>query len=260
MSVRYILSVLSILAGSGSMIFSQTMSLERQVVASTGGYAEILNDLNFSYTVGEMATNTRTEDDIFIITEGFQQGDGRLLSPLSFTSQENEVQCPDIKDGQIIVSPTGCLGPYTIELAGPSDTISVDDVSGNYTFTELDSGNYRITVRGFTFCSQRDIVRVELKNNTCDTRYYTGITPNGDGKNDVWLIDNIEINQPNEVQIYDRWGNVVWKASNYNNHTVVWRGENQGGQDLPSGTYFYTLSIEGGRNPENKSGWVQLIR
>lgn len=260
MFIRYIKYVLSLLAGSTSLVISQTVSIERQVVASTGDTALILDYLDFSFTVGEIATSTRTRDNVFIITEGFQQSDGKLLAPLTFTSQENEAQCPDIKDGQIIVSPTGCLGPYSIELAGPIDTITVDDVSGNYTFSELDSGNYQITVRGLTFCSQRDTVRVELKNNTCDTRYYTGITPNGDGKNDIWLIDNIEINQPNEVQIYDRWGNVVWKASNYNNHTVVWRGENQNGQDLPSGTYFYTLSIEGGRSPENKSGWVQLIR
>ena len=66
------------------------------------------------------------------------------------------------------------------------------------------------------------------------------ITPNGDGINDVWKIDLIKY--PNaDVTIFDRWGEVVYASTDYNND---WAGIDQkNGKPLPDGTYFYLLKI-----------------
>ncbi len=62
------------------------------------------------------------------------------------------------------------------------------------------------------------------------------ITPNNDGSNDTWKIDNRELYGTVKVQIVDRYGNVVYENDNYQND---WDG-----QDLNPGTYYYLVVIE----------------
>lgn len=65
------------------------------------------------------------------------------------------------------------------------------------------------------------------------------ITPNGDGFNDFWIIDGIEVFPDNEVVIYDRSGKEVYRAKPYQNH---WDGTSVEGERLPSGSYLYKIS------------------
>lgn len=65
------------------------------------------------------------------------------------------------------------------------------------------------------------------------------ITPNGDGINDVWIIDNIEFYPNNEVEIFNRNGSSIYKSTNYNNN---WGGQ-YNGQDLPATTYYYIIDL-----------------
>lgn len=239
------------------LFFGQVM-LERQVVASAGDYDELSNDVNISYTVGEMAVTTRRQGT-YVYTEGFQQPEGKLLPVLGVSLDITEAQCPEVHDGSIVVGPSGCLPPYSIEMTGNGDTIILTGLTAPHTFSGLDSGDYRITVRGLTLCSVRRDIRLDLKNEDCGVKYYSGITPNGDGQNDFWIIDNIEINQPNEVKIFNRWGNLVWSASNYNNTTVRWEGNNDNENPLPGTTYFFSIEVPGNTSA-SKSGWIQLLR
>ena len=66
------------------------------------------------------------------------------------------------------------------------------------------------------------------------------ITPNGDGKNDALRIDGIEQYPNNELVIFNRWGDVLYKAKPYLND---WQGVNQTGGELPEGTYYYVLRL-----------------
>jgi gliding motility-associated-like protein len=90
--------------------------------------------------------------------------------------------------------------------------------------------------------------------NTCPPHFkiYTGITPNGDGKNETWLIDSLF--PPNHVTILDKWGNQVFQKENYNND---WDGK-QNDKDLPSGIYYYVL--ETGDNKKRFAGTVSILR
>ena len=66
------------------------------------------------------------------------------------------------------------------------------------------------------------------------------ITPNGDGKNDALRIDGIDQYPNNELIIFNRWGDILYKAKPYHND---WQGTNQNGSDLPEGTYYYVLRL-----------------
>lgn len=97
----------------------------------------------------------------------------------------------------------------------------------------------------------------------------TGVTipqffsPNGDGRNDILIIDNINHFPNNKIQIFNRYGNIVYEKEGYNND---WDGAvsnnsnpvfNYKGAYLPSGTYFYVLDLgEEGLDPYN--GYIQL--
>ncbi|HTB06214.1 MAG TPA: gliding motility-associated C-terminal domain-containing protein [Bacteroidia bacterium] len=103
-------------------------------------------------------------------------------------------------------------------------------------------------------CPTKDSVVIQIGANTLI--FYTGISPNGDGHNDTWIIDNIDAYPDNTAVIYNRWGTEVWRGTGYNNSSVVWKGFNQQGQPLPDGTYFYSVTI----NTKIYKGWVQLTR
>ncbi len=78
---------------------------------------------------------------------------------------------------------------------------------------------------------------------------YNAFSPDEDGVNDTWEIDNIENYPANQVVIFNRWGNSVWQAKGYNNQSVAWKGQsNTGlrvGDQLPDGTYYYIIKAAG---------------
>lgn len=84
------------------------------------------------------------------------------------------------------------------------------------------------------------------------------ITPNGDGIQDVWIIQDIEFFPNSRVVVVDRWGSIVYEASGYNNVSVVWTGTNLSGNVLPTGTYFYRIEIQQTR--EVLTGSIELVR
>jgi len=86
-----------------------------------------------------------------------------------------------------------------------------------------------------------------------DVQFYTGFSPNGDGKNDVLYIDGLESLPNNRLVIFNRWGNMVFSADGYQND---WDGR-MNGDILPDGTYFFLLDDgEGGQ----RSGYIQIHR
>lgn len=94
-----------------------------------------------------------------------------------------------------------------------------------------------------------------------DIEIYNGISPNSDDQNEIFLIRYIDLlpeTQQNKVTIYNRWGSKVFEVSNYNNATNVFRGLNDSGGELPSGTYFYKIEFIGVRKSE--TGYLTLKR
>jgi len=80
-----------------------------------------------------------------------------------------------------------------------------------------------------------------------------GITPNDDGKNDVFEILNSSCCTSISIKVYNRWGNMEYQNGDYKND---WKGVNQSGQKLAQGTYFIVLELPNG----NKKGIYIDIR
>ena len=92
----------------------------------------------------------------------------------------------------------------------------------------------------------------------CDKiNVHNGFSPNNDGINDIFVIEGIENYENNTVKIFNRWGNSITTINGYDNKTKYWDGSwSESSEILPSGTYFYTIEIEG----KVYTGYVQLLR
>lgn len=78
------------------------------------------------------------------------------------------------------------------------------------------------------------------------------ITPNGDQKNEYFTIENLKPYPQKRVQIFNRYGSLIYESENYNND---WNGGN-----LSEGIYFYL--IEYGRNSlsQKLNGYIQILK
>jgi gliding motility-associated-like protein len=103
---------------------------------------------------------------------------------------------------------------------------------------------------------------------------HNAFSPNGDGINEVFIIDNIDDTlcyPDNTVAIYNRWGVLVFETSGYNNTSRAFKGISDGrstisqSSGLPTGTYFYILNYtsidgNGGVNTNTKDGYLYLTK
>ncbi len=78
-------------------------------------------------------------------------------------------------------------------------------------------------------------------------------TPNGDGYNDKWVVNDKEIVSPFRLRIYNRAGSLVYSSENYNND---WKGD-YNGNPLPQGTYYYVIIDKAGKK---YTGALSIIR
>ncbi|MGY6742364.1 MAG: DUF7507 domain-containing protein, partial [Cecembia sp.] len=79
------------------------------------------------------------------------------------------------------------------------------------------------------------------------------ITPNNDGKNDVFIIRGINKFVSNKIVIFNRWGDHVFEAQNYQNN---WNAEG-----LIDGTYFYVFTATDSEGREHQfKGWIHVTR
>lgn len=134
----------------------------------------------------------------------------------------------------------------------------------------VDYDNYNIHYRPNEGFSGNEIFEYEICNNDnlCDRakvfvlvtefelRIPNAFSPNGDGINDFFEIIGIQQYEGNTITIINRWGHKVYEAKNYgiDTYPVFWDGfANTGstfmGDELPSGTYYYSLDLGNGTKP-----------
>jgi gliding motility-associated-like protein len=85
-----------------------------------------------------------------------------------------------------------------------------------------------------------------------------GISPNGDGINDFLVLEGVKSGVVVNLQIFNRWGALVYSSSNYSDD---WDGRGTEGPfagDLPAGTYFYTIKLSDAT--EEQVGYITLWR
>jgi gliding motility-associated-like protein len=134
---------------------------------------------------------------------------------------------------------------------------SGQSASQNTTTSPASTQTYSCTVTQGACSTTGSVMVTVTPAEDCGFAVYTGITPNGDGFNDHWIIDGAAPDKELSVWIYDRWGALVWSNNNYDNLIVYWSGQGKSGELVPAGTYFYIINQSG----ENKAtGWLELSR
>ena len=81
------------------------------------------------------------------------------------------------------------------------------------------------------------------------------MTPNGDGDNDAFVVPCLDAYPDNEIRVYNRWGDLVYRKNGYAND---WEGTFNGAL-LPSGTYFYIIRLAP-EDTEETQGYFTIFR
>ncbi|MBU2939610.1 gliding motility-associated C-terminal domain-containing protein, partial [Lacinutrix sp. C3R15] len=95
---------------------------------------------------------------------------------------------------------------------------------------------------------------------------FNAVTPNGDYDNDVFTIENIELFPENQVQIFNRWGVLVYETLGYGQNGEYFRGRSKGrvtvkeDELLPVGTYFYIVTFVKDGETLEKAGYLYIHR
>jgi gliding motility-associated-like protein len=167
-------------------------------------------------------------------------------------------------------SPYFCLGDsITLEASGGNsyywpglDVAGVQDPNNPIQIVyPIVNQSYEVAISQY-YCVLYDSVQLFLDDN-CDPIDSISInesyafSPNNDDVNDYLVLDFVDLlSDQNAVTIYNRWGDVVFETSNYNNDDNYWDGT-YANHPSPAGTYFL---IAGTSNDGVVKTWVQIIR
>jgi gliding motility-associated-like protein/uncharacterized repeat protein (TIGR01451 family) len=99
----------------------------------------------------------------------------------------------------------------------------------------------------------------------CVIKVFNAVSPNNDGDNDEFYIRGIECYPENTVEIYNRWGVLVYAQDRYDNRNVSFKGLSEGratikkSEKLPTGTYFYIVKYIDNTAKQNElAGYLYL--
>lgn len=125
-----------------------------------------------------------------------------------------------------------------------------DKNTPNILLSDLKPGIHDITLN-IEGCGETYQANTKVNVRDCKLQITNVITPNGDGKNEKFMISGIE-NYPNSTLIImDRNGKLIYENHNYSND---WDGD---GHD--EGTYYYLLKLNDGKGTQ-KSGFITIIK
>lgn len=138
-----------------------------------------------------------------------------------------------LQGGSVNLNANGIVTGWTYEWS-PTEFIDNPSIS-NPNVTPEETTMFYVTVTDDNGCTTTDSVLVEVLPSIV---FPDGITPNGDGINDTWIIDNISNYADAVVEVYNRWGQQLYVSEP--GYPVPWDGRYKG-KDLPVGTYYFVI-------------------
>ena len=170
------------------------------------------------------------------------------------TSSEYIKLCSQPLHGTVTID-SGNVVLYTPATNYPIDPLSPDTNS----FIGADSFCYTLCnpINGDTVCATAEVYVTVLP----EARFYIpqGISPNGDGVNDFFVIASVADFPNSQLLVYNRYGDEVWRndGNGYtNNFDGTWK---KNGQPLPDGSYWYIFKFNDGTHPD-RMGYIVIQR
>ncbi len=165
-------------------------------------------------------------------------------SELTVSVSTTDPSCKGNNDGIIEFHTNGGTEPYSYMFEGMIIPIK--------TYTGLTEGTYSGQIIDANNCIN-ELNPIILIDNPIDCiKIPNTFTPNGDGINDTWIIENLEMFPRAYIYVYNRWGQEIW-TGNYENE---WDGL-YNKKEIPSGSYLYIINLYNGKTPY--SGTVTII-
>ena len=192
----------------------------------------------YAYTISD--SEGETEEGVVVLPE-----------PDEIEIAVLERGCATSGDGFIEVEGTGGSAPYEYSFDGNS-------FSENNRNEDLAVGSYNLFVRDANGCEMMIPYEVRACSEGECFQAIPVITPNSDGRNDRLIIECAP-DRNNELQIFNRMGQLVFEQDNYLNQ---WEGTNNiSGGDVPEGSYIWVLRIfSNGVEDEVQKGTVTVLR
>ncbi|WP_326990697.1 Calx-beta domain-containing protein [Chitinophaga sp. 212800010-3] len=148
------------------------------------------------------------------------------------------------------------------DINGNGDPFDDDtDGDGIPNFLDLDSDGDGVPDSVEKFTTDKRYI----DNNSGKLRVHPAISPNNDGLgNDQMYVENIDKYPNNEVIIFNRWGGTVFRLQHYNNRMNTFRGKantgSSAGNDVPDGSYFYSIEAMIDGRKERYTGFIVIKR
>ncbi|KAA5531680.1 gliding motility-associated C-terminal domain-containing protein, partial [Paenimyroides baculatum] len=167
------------------------------------------------------------------------------------------IKCEELKDAEVLKATDNC-GSATVTV---SDEV-VPSACGDTKYTILRTWIATDDCGNETSYTQT----IHL---ACKIEVFNAVTPNGDGYNDELVLKGIDCYPGNRVDIYNRWGVLVYETKNYNSNGNTFKGYANGrvtvSKDsmLPTGTYYYVIKYDydlgnGQVYPIEQAGYLHL--
>ena len=155
-----------------------------------------------------------------------------------------------INGDQVLLQATAGAGTY---LWSPPAGLSASNIL-NPMASPSQNTVYTLTATTAQGCTSTDQMSITVLN--CFNPQ-NAFTPNGDGINDVWMVNLRDCFTKSKVEVFNRYGGRVFESTAYKND---WDGRYKG-KDLPDGTYYYviTLDLINGKKVYHK-GNVTILR
>ena len=103
------------------------------------------------------------------------------------------------------------------------------------------------------------ITSFNLLTENCPPTVYNAVSANGDGMNDDFFIDGLrDIFVNFKLEIYNRWGKLLWVGDNSKPNWTGYVEEGIGSKQAPEGTYFYILYLNDPDYPDALTGYLYL--
>jgi hypothetical protein len=224
-----------------SLTFSGTETITLQICDLSGA----CDQATFSITVNNAPPVIQPEP------VNTPQGSTKVLNLLDITSDPD--QNLDLSTIEIVGSPeSGAVA--TIEVVSGTEVNLILDYSG-ITFYGID----HITIRACDeagACAESILaVQVDVE---ATVRVYNAVAPNSpEGNNRFLRVHNLPA--VHKVSIFNRWGDVVFETSHYDNESTRFEGKNKDGKALATGTYFYQIEyVDPSSLRQTISGYLSL--
>ena len=180
--------------------------------------------------------------------------DGHFFNQLNWTNPKNTCNDIDVEGFRLYFSATKGGNLQLIETLSDTTFIHYPDVgiAGCYAVTAFDSTGNESAID--TVICVDNCPTYELPNT---------FTPNDDGQNDEFIPFPYHFVAEIDLKVFNQWGNLVFETKN---PAIHWNGTTSTGQQLSTGTYFYTCKVLENRvtgvavRPDILTGYIELIR